>query len=218
MHKVVGISGVAGAGKDLFYSLLSNQINSVKYALADDLKKEVRETSLRLYGVDSTNCSRGEKDYIRPFLVSHGTMKRNKTDGTHWTKLLTKKIKEDCFEYLYQNKINLSDRLVCVTDIRYDHFPKDEVFWLKNELNGILVHISAFSVKNGKKIIHPPINSEEKKQDPLLKSKADYILEWEYITKDDETRDQVLGKAVKDFLKWLKKGPVTKRTFLLTGP
>ena len=92
MHKVVGISGVAGAGKDLFYSLLSNQINSVKYALADDLKKEVRETSLRLYGVDSTNCSREEKDYIRPFLVSHGTMKRNKTDGTHWTKLLTKKI------------------------------------------------------------------------------------------------------------------------------
>ena len=127
-------------------------------------------------------------------------------------------IKEDCFEYLYQNKNNLSDRLVCVTDIRYDHFPKDEVFWLKNELNGILVHISAFSVKNGKKIIHPPINSEEKKQDPLLKSKVDYILEWEYITKDDETRDQVLGKAVKDFLKWLKKGPVTKRTFLLTGP
>ena len=141
MHKVIGISGVAGSGKDLFYSLLSRKINCERYALADNLKKEVKETSLKLYGIDSTNCSREEKNYIRPFLVSHGTMKRNQTDGTHWTKLLTKKIKEDCFEYLYESNNEPTSRLACITDIRYDSFDKDEVFWLKHILYQLKVSL-----------------------------------------------------------------------------
>ena len=36
MNKIIGISGVAGAGKDTFYDLLSARIPCEKYSLADE--------------------------------------------------------------------------------------------------------------------------------------------------------------------------------------
>ena len=40
--KIVGISGLAGSGKDLFFDSLSKKINAKRFALADELKSEVR--------------------------------------------------------------------------------------------------------------------------------------------------------------------------------
>ena len=41
-NKIIGIAGVAGAGKDLFYELLSAKTKCRRFSLGDELKKEIR--------------------------------------------------------------------------------------------------------------------------------------------------------------------------------
>jgi len=81
---VIGISGVAGAGKDLFFNLLSNEIRARRFALADSLKYDVRDWCIRRYGIDPLECSREDKEKIREFLVFHGTFMRKRTQGRFW--------------------------------------------------------------------------------------------------------------------------------------
>ena len=66
---VIGLSGVAGVGKDLFFQLLSKKINVRRFALADALKREASIWTYKQYGIDALNCSREEKEVIRRFLV-----------------------------------------------------------------------------------------------------------------------------------------------------
>ena len=53
MNRIIGVSGVAGVGKDTFFQLLSEVIPCKRYALADELKKEVRQWTRLHYGIDS---------------------------------------------------------------------------------------------------------------------------------------------------------------------
>ena len=41
-----------------------------------------------------------------------------------------------------------SNDIPIVTDIRYSEYKKDEVDWVKNELNGVVVHISQYEIKD----------------------------------------------------------------------
>ena len=56
--KIIGISGVAGAGKDLFFKLLSQKIKCKRFSLGDELKEEIKPYCLAHFGIDPTNCSR----------------------------------------------------------------------------------------------------------------------------------------------------------------
>ena len=191
---VIGLSGVAGAGKDLFFSLLSKRLNCLKFSLADALKSEVGLFSYPQYGIDPLNCSREEKDIIRPLLVMHGTFKRSQSEGRHWIEKMNKKILLN----------NINDSIVVITDIRYDDYPKDEVFWLKEELDGVLIHISMYEELprlNGKhKEFVQPINKEEERNDPKLKSQADYTVEWKKAKNDKEKE---LEPYIDGFISWL---------------
>jgi hypothetical protein len=199
--KIIGVSGVAGAGKDLFFDLLSKQVKCEKFSLADSLKREARESILSLYGIDVLNCCREQKNIIRPFLVGHGLTRRKMSNGRHWIDRLEPEIKEFIFNYFVFNKHNESI-YPCVTDIRYNEHEKDEVGWLKNEMNGVLVHVSTFRMSGKNRVFTPPANEEERKQNPTLKASADYIIEWEFID-DAKARDKILGRAIKDFVRWL---------------
>ena len=193
MSIYIGLSGVAGAGKDLFFSLLSQKLDCVRQSLADNLKKEVTEWCYNHYGIHPLTCSREEKDIIRPLLVAHGSIKRGKTNGRHWIEELNKKIKN-----------NLSNSIVIVTDIRYDDYPKDEAYWLKEELGGYLVHISLYDevsrLNSSFKKYKLPANEEEARNNPELIRKADYIVDWK--REKDKSR---LEPHVNDFLDWLEK-------------
>ena len=58
-NKVIGLAGVAGAGKDLFFKILKESVPNVKrYALADELKEELFEWSHMNYGIDTMRCTR----------------------------------------------------------------------------------------------------------------------------------------------------------------
>ena len=61
---VIGLSGVAGSGKDTFYELLDEQINCKRVSLADSLKREVSGWTLKHYGIDALTCSREDKEKI----------------------------------------------------------------------------------------------------------------------------------------------------------
>jgi hypothetical protein len=192
---IIGLSGVAGAGKDLFFSLLSKKLNCQKFSLADALKEEVAPFLQDQYDINPLTCTREEKDSIRPLLVFHGSFKRNLSEGRHWINKLNKEIKN-----------NLTDSIVVITDIRYDDYPKDEVYWLKEELGGLLVHISMYEhIDRGFTSYNhyrKPINEEERRNDPEIEAQADYTVEWERVKGDI---DRQLEPHINAFITWLNR-------------
>lgn len=182
---IIGVSGVAGSGKDTFCNNLkkyfkakNKQCSSLSFAEA--LKKQVKENSIDLYGVDPLNCSRTEKNTIRPFLVAHGQIMRNLSQGKHWLSILEKKIEV--------NKINV------ISDVRYNEYPEDEAVWIKKE-KGCLIHLSRYDVINNRKVYIPPANNDEKKNDPLVKKISDFIIEWE-TGKVDQKKMEIIFKKI----------------------
>jgi len=217
MNKTIGLSGVAGCGKDTFFSLLSQHLPCTKYSLADELKKEVRQWCMVHYGIDSINCSREEKELIREFLVYHGSFKRSNSEGRYWIDKLNDKIIND-----------KSKNFKIVTDIRYDDYENDEVSWLKNELGGVLVHVSMYldfvqvkvskeetSVINGElRKFKTPANSEEARNDPKIKDKSDFQIEWPFL-KNGQIDE--LNPFVDKFVRWLSQQE-NEKSLPLTTP
>ena len=172
MAVVKKIMGPPGTGKT--YRLVNHY-----------LKKELSVPSQKLYGIDSFNCTREEKDLIRPFLVAHGQIKRNMSQGRHWIEQLNKELEPE--------KVNI------ITDVRFNQFDKDEVFWAKNEINAVVIHISRFIEKDGRREFVPPANSTESENDPKVKAEADFILNW--ATENNEVK-RIFN--CKKLLKWLQ--------------
>ena len=104
-----------------------------------------------------------------------------------------------------------------ISDVRYNDYPEDEVYWIKEELKGALVHISQYEVKEvtSKKewpkteegrVFREPANKEEARNDPKVKESADYRLEWEYIHKNHPNfinKDKYLNNKIVSFIEWL---------------
>lgn len=200
---IIGISGVAGAGKDLFYETLSEKVASQRFSLGDQLKREIAPYCLQHFGIDPLNCSREEKNLIRRCLVSHASLKRELTEGRYWINKVDPLVKDHIFRQFTDN--SLGD-FTCITDIRYNQYKNDEVSWLKNELKGILVHVSQFKIINSKRIFLPPANPDEASQDLDLKANADYVYECQYIGGSQEHVKKTFSDSViKDFLKNIKK-------------
>ena len=80
-NQVIGVSGVAGCGKDLFSSSVEDELTlkgfKARKIASPLLKSEVRQWCIENYGIDSIDCTREDKEKIRDFLVFHGTTKRN---------------------------------------------------------------------------------------------------------------------------------------------
>lgn len=186
-YRVIGLSGYAGSGKDLFFKILSKKLDIRRYALADELKLDVRDQIKRSHNIDVLNCNREEKNSIRSLLVDYGTEKRKITNGRYWIDKINEKvlpIKEN----------------ICVTDIRYASYEKDEAEWIKEELDGVLVWIDQYTVDHneGARIMNNAPNEEEAVNGPKIRDYADYVIEWE--CQKDKTK---LYHHVDNFLTWL---------------
>ena len=172
MKNIIGVSGVAGVGKDTFFDLLSEKIACEQYSLANALKDEVRQWCRMHYHIDSVNCNRDQKEIIRPFLVAHGTTKRKMSKGRHWIEQLHDKVVKGG-----------SSKFKIITDIRYDDYENDEADWIQGELGGVLVHVSQYELRSMNlyepdlgpfvKKFKDPVNSEEARNDPKIKKKSD---------------------------------------------
>ena len=189
-YKNIGISGVAGCGKNSLSEIIIKLLQRLELpyrelSIAKNLKEELSETSVKLYGIDSSSCTREEKDTIRPLLVAHGEIKRKLSKGTHWTSLLNNQLAPE--------KINI------ITDVRFNEYEKDEIYWLKNEINGVLIHLSRYDEINGKRIFLKPANEAEARNDPNMKDLADFSLNWK--TEKDGTKKITQASSL---LKWVK--------------
>jgi len=205
----VGISGVAGSGKDLFFQLFKrcleakgegerleskHELKVHRYSLADLLKKEINEFTECKYGINSISCSPKDKEKIRPLMLFHGLMMRNLSEGRYWIDQLEKKIEKETPE-----------GFVCITDVRYDEYGKDEVHWIKKEKKGILIHLRLLQ-EDGHGNYHPrpPANEFEKKFDNKLRKQADYTIDWEYIRGPEAYVERKLCIIyINGFINWL---------------
>lgn len=185
---VIGIAGVAGSGKDTFGkiigSVFENSGGKVNYlSFAAKLKAEVSEISKKLYDIDPINCTREEKNLIRPLLLAHGAIMREKTQGQYWINSIK--------NLIIENNINI------ITDVRFCEYECDEVDWIQSN-GGIVVHITRFFEENGQRIYIMPDNEYEKRNDKTLKNKADYSFSW-------PTDISKQKKYSEKFFKWLVK-------------
>lgn len=204
---VIGVSGVAGAGKDLFVQTCIRELGkrgkaAASLAIANLLKEETRDWCLKHYDIDPVFCNRKDKEKIREFLVFHGTMKRKTSNGRHWINLTDSIVRntQELYDYVF------------ISDVRYNDYPKDEIYWIKEELKGVLVHISQYETceipdkknwpktKMGKEFL-TPANKEEERNNPSLKAEADYPLEWERV--ENINKDKYISSEVVKFIEWM---------------
>lgn len=171
MTNIIGLGGIAQSGKDFFFTNLkkTTKRNVIRFAIADELKKELFSLIKNTYNIDIFNCSAEDKEKIRPMLLSHGKIRRNESKGRHWINKISEKVKDAA-----KDKKNI----VVITDIRYDEFANDEVDWVKKELNGFFVHISKYIEDKGVRVFGLPPNEDEAINNPRLIEKADYLIQW----------------------------------------
>ena len=205
----VGLTGLAGSGKDLFFSLSRDILKkkrkvACRVSLADQLKEQTKSTLKDMFDIDPTNCSREEKDKIRDFLVFYGAVKRKETKGKYWIKKA-----ENTITAIRQNLLaaHVKSAVIFVTDIRYDHYVNDERHWVQEELGGKLIHISkhkrklsldeSLKLKEANEYDVAP-NKQEARFDPLLSEAADVNLIW---GEEDSPKNPDLIKVVNSTLK-----------------
>lgn len=216
--KVIGISGVARAGKDTFASILINELNALgktvdKFAFADALKQDCDSFCKEKLGISAFTQKTEEKLLIRPLLVWYGDAKRKQTNGRYWVDIIDKQVRASNADFCI------------VTDVRYDFYPKDEINWVKGECDGVVVHVSRYSwdglweVADNKirtmphtilpdskfrhKVFVQPANDHERENDPKVKAKADRVVEWENVeglTVEELTRAPSLVAHVDEFI------------------
>lgn len=206
--KYIGVSGLARSGKNLFCEIATKQIletyglRAKTYALAYALKQDCAEFVKDKLGMDVFSERTDDKNVFRELLVWYGATKRKQTQGRYWVELLQKHIELDT--QLEKDLGNPVD-VVLVSDIRFIEYDKDEVYWIKNELNGKLVHITKYKwdIKQSEKTYVLPPNMSETVNDPKVKAAANYKLEWEEV--DNAKYNQLINNAylntyVKDVL------------------
>lgn len=213
--KLLALSGCARCGKDTFASILIKQLELTgkkvkRIALADPLKSLCDEFCKKNLGLSAHTQVSEEKLIIRPLLVWFGDAKRKQTNGRFWIDLADKSI-DDATATGYD--------YVVVTDVRYDHYEKDEVHWALREKQGVLVHISQYAWEYPTttkvsqpaltRIFVPPANEHELLNDPKVKKKATVCMEWENVGKcpsDELIANQTLNKHVSDVIRgWISE-------------
>ena len=170
--KNIGISGLARAGKNLFSDIMVDEfkkqgLTAKTFALAFYLKKDCEEFIQNKLNLSVWTEKTEEKTVFRPMLVWYGDVMRKRTQGKYWTSMLEEDLLKSTAD------VNL------ITDIRYSIYEGDEVSWIKEHMQGKLIHISNYSMKGGQKIFIEPPNEHEMYNDPIVKKSADVRVEWE---------------------------------------
>jgi len=196
MKKIIGISGLAGDGKDTVCNILSSYFTIKGFtferlSLADSLKSECSKALKSMFGIDPLDCSREEKEVIRNYLVFYAKVKRIESHGKHWTSIINSIIKSDKVHYI-------SNKIYCIPDIRHAFYAEDEAQWVKKN-GGILIHVKKFKIKNTypyKIEYSTPVNEEEAFNTPIVEKYADHILELNDCSPESPYKDIAYINAV----------------------
>jgi hypothetical protein len=165
---MIGIGGLARAGKDTLASDLSEIIKAdmgvdVKiFSLAWPVKWQLNDLFESYYHLSPFTEDTEEKKIIRPIMVAHGEQMKQKFGKDIWLKELLGTIHED---------LRYKEFFPIISDVRFDF----EVEAIKNE-NGQVIHIS--------KIGNLPPNEIEALNDPLVAKEADLNHTWPAYNSD----------------------------------
>jgi len=181
--KIIGISGLARSGKDLFTTvaqkiLTDKGFKTERYALAYELKSDLKELLKDKTGIDVFTEKTEEKNVIRPLLVAYGDVMRKISEGKYWTSKVETRMSTSKADFVF------------ITDIRYDIYPQDECYWLQRKMGGKLIHITKYQIAEAPskrristakpvKIYEAAPNEHELFNNPKVRSKSDYAFEWE---------------------------------------
>ena len=178
--QIIGIAGAARAGKDTLCRALQREfakidILAVRKSIAGDtVKADLQELLERKFKLDSFTEITEQKEFMRPLLVEYGKMQRSKTQG----------------RYFIEQFEPTNDAINILPDIRYVEYPKDEVYWLKNEMNGFLIFVE--------RIVIYDANDTEKVNNKIIRNMADYIVQWDSLDEQSSyNRDNINEYAKK---------------------
>jgi len=181
--KIIGISGFARSGKDLFTTvaqrvLKEHGLKTERYALAYELKSDLKDLIKTKVGIDVFTENTEEKNIIRPLLVAYGDVMRKTSGGKYWTQKVEQRIGKSKADVVF------------ITDIRYDFYPEDECTWLQYKMAGKLIHLTKyklstmpsgrrFSKNKITKIYDSAPNEHESLNNPKVLKRADIAVEWQ---------------------------------------
>jgi hypothetical protein len=199
---IVGVGGLARAGKDLFCAVAANTLKqhnktSVKLAFADELKNDIDGFCKDRYKISAWTTDPNTKRIIRRILVAHGCIMREIGDGTYWIKKMEEKIEKE-----------KDKEIIFISDVRF----LNEVKFVQS-LNGKVIHLSKYNVigdipHHTERYFQLPPNDEEKLNDPLVQDAADYTVEWEDVSdgaiyEEDIIENEYINKTVGSTLKYI---------------
>lgn len=198
----IGLCGVARCGKDTMCNamievLKTHGLVGKRASIADSIRSSLYKFIKEEFNIDIWNASLSEKEIIRGIMVEFGLAKRAESKGVHLTDALQPKI---------DLEFDSGTDVIIVPDIRYDVYPKDELYWAKVLNEGKIVHISKIVSYNedGTPNFLPPVNEQEVENDPKLKAQSDYAMAWETKGEfNDNNSEYYLNKA-EVALKYLK--------------
>ena len=179
---LIGISGAARAGKDTLCRALIREfarmnISAVRKSIAGDtVKGDLQELLERKFKIDAFTEVTEQKDFMRSLLVEYGKMQRAKTQGRYFI---------DQFE-IDHNAVNI------LPDIRYVEYPKDEVYWLKNEMNGLLVFVERIGIYDA--------NDTEKVNNKIIRNMADHIVSWDSLDEQSSSHRDIINYHAREII------------------
>ena len=182
---MIGIAGIARAGKDTLASDLSEIIKAdmgvdVKiYSLALPIKSHLNDLLKSYYHISPFTEDTEEKKIIRPIMVAHGEQMKQKFGKDIWLKELLSTIHED---------LRYKEFFPIISDVRFDF----EVEAVKNE-NGQVIHIS--------KIGNIPPNKIEAENDPIVATASDIRHSWPPYEPDEMHECKVHAEILWQMLK-----------------
>ena len=183
---IIGLCGHGRSGKDTFCEIAKNflsqkKVAAARVAFADELKKDLDPLCRHHIGCSAFTEDTTQKDLIRPLLVAYGTDVIRRMDENWWIDRLEKKL-----PLYFEQQI-----LPIVTDVRYPN----EMEWVQKQHNGVCVYITRKGIG--------PANSEEKKNNSILKKKADYRIMWPTFGEDEalEKGDKYVRRVMNPIFK-----------------
>lgn len=193
---IVGVTGFARTGKDLYCNIAKNicELNGLtakRYAFADELKREVEPFLKDLCGVDVWTDNTEIKTDIRDFLVWYGTTFWRKREPLRWVNKVEQSLKRDTHV-----------DVALISDARYPN----EGHWVHTN-DGWLVHLSKYSKvspdggRTWDRIYQKAPNSEEEKNDPIVKKMSDFQIVWEDMSNNGQVKINISDLVNNMYLK-----------------